>query len=560
MSNDYDDYSYENYEDDSKGVAKKRLIIVILVVVAIIAIILLLKGCTGRSTNKPNDDFSYENTLLQAGKLYYENNSHTLPTAKGECSTVTLETLLSLGLINANEFNNCNKETTYVKVCMMDDNNLQWTPWLTCTNYSSDTLYDAEKEGTVSEVVKDQTLITNFAYLPQKYVASEDNLGEVEELWKDEITYATYKTLASNTYYRYRDLEYIWNIKVRTYYSSTGNKDNASSVKEYYTSSPAKGFTKKDDSAIAYKWYTVTGGEKIYALNEKGEKKLSATPIEGYPNNDEGKTVNFYRTRTVQTTYAPTLYYSCAKSSTSTDYINQTVKCGEGPNSTHTYQVKTFYACNKEQPLKAVSKDTVCKLYSDWSQYSTKSCGNKSDVCEVSPKTYYYWYKVDKKEVRSYYPSKSSTASGEKVYYTSAPVKGAQKDESTKTTAYKWYKESDGQTTKYYAVSPQSGATKTDKSRWSDWSKWSLDKPGSLGNAGTRKTESRVKIKLQEIKGEATEEEWKNLSEEYVTLEEMINIFKTEKYEVETLNDINNNGEIRYQVKMFIRNKKIGEK
>ena len=46
------------------------------------------------------------------------------------------------------------------------------------------------------------------------------------------------------------------------------------------------------------------------------------------------------------------------------------------------------------------------------------------------------------------------------------------------------------------------------------------------------------------------------MSDEYLSEEELINTFKTKGYDVKTLDDIYNNGEIRYQLRMFIRNKK----
>ena len=70
-----------------------------------------------------------------------------------------------------------------------------------------------------------------------------------------------------------------------------------------------------------------------------------------------------------------------------------------------------------------------------------------------------------------------------------------------------------------------------------------------------RQIESKVKIKLQEIKG-STSSDWKDLAIEYMTKEQLILAFQNKGYKVNTLDDINNNGEIRYQTKMFIRNKK----
>ena len=66
-----------------------------------------------------------------------------------------------------------------------------------------------------------------------------------------------------------------------------------------------------------------------------------------------------------------------------------------------------------------------------------------------------------------------------------------------------------------------------------------------------------IKIKLQQITG-ASEQNWTSLTEndKYVSFDEMITLFKNNNFNVNTLSDINNNGEIRYQVKMLLRNKK----
>ena len=70
-----------------------------------------------------------------------------------------------------------------------------------------------------------------------------------------------------------------------------------------------------------------------------------------------------------------------------------------------------------------------------------------------------------------------------------------------------------------------------------------------------KQIETKTKIKLQEIKG-TTDSSWEDLSTTYVSEEEMINIYKQNKYNVNSLEDINNNGELKYDIKMIIRNKK----
>ena len=86
-------------------------------------------------------------------------------------------------------------------------------------------------------------------------------------MWKDEIKYTSYKTIATTKYYRYRDKLFIWKISDKTYYTSTGEKKKASDVKEYYTVSPNNKYNLSSDKTTeAYKWFTTTGGTKTYAL------------------------------------------------------------------------------------------------------------------------------------------------------------------------------------------------------------------------------------------------------------------------------------------------------
>ncbi len=142
------------------------------------------------------------------------------------------------------------------------------------------------------------------------------------------------------------------------------------------------------------------------------------------------------------------------------------------------------------------------------------------------------------------------------MYYTSAPVSGAQKDESTKTTAYKWYKDTTSTSTKYTALPPEGyyKATKSDDYKWTDWSNWSTKNPKS-SDGRDRTIEYKTKIKLQEIKGSTTDG-WENLSTSYLTEEELIKLYKDKGYKINNLEDITNNGQIKYQLVTYVRNKK----
>ncbi len=186
---------------------------------------------------------------------------------------------------------------------------------------------------------------------------------------------------------------------------------------------------------------------------------------------------------------------------------------------------------------------------------TTKCDTTKTDICESYTITFYYWYKIVN-EVRTYYPSGSNRASGEKVFFVTEPFKGAIKDTGTRATAYKWYNESATYSSGYTATAPSgySTASKTNDYIISDWSGWSTTNP-SVRDGRDRTIETKTKIKLQEIQG-TTSSSWNNLSTDYLTEEELINTFKAKGYKISTLEDINNNGQIRYQLELFVRNKK----
>ena len=567
MSNNYEDYGYEDKEEiqtDKKSALMKKIIIVILVVIAILIIFYLVKGCSGRNDidDPQTPTFNYEQELLNAGKLYYENNMSLLPISVGECSEVKLEELIEKGLVNPDEFSTCNLTATYVRVCVLQDGSKQYTPWLVCTDKNSENEYGPSIEGTLNDIITDSTYVS-FIYLPQMLKTEGTAYGKTEELWKDEITYENYKTLGTTNYYRYRDKLYTWDLTTNHYYTTSGEKTNAKDVNEYYVTSPNSDYKMYDNATNeAYKWYKNTSS-KIYYLGENGEKAFSPTAPEGYPYNEGGIDVYFERS---DTTYNPYKYYVCAVDATSTTVVyQQDTPCGQGTNKNFTYQRDIVYSCSNSKDDEGVSvidgivdQGDKCHIYGYWKSLGTGTC-KISETCRTY--TFYNWYKFESDGNRSYYPSGSKNASGEKVYYTSAPAAGYIKDETTRTKAYKWYRTTTKTSTEYTATAPSgySKATKTNDYKWSNWSDWSTKNP-SINDGRDRSIETKVKIKLQQIIG-ASEENWVDLTENstYVTLDEMIEIFKNNKYEVNTLADINNIGEIRYQIKMMIRNKKETE-
>lgn len=562
MAKNYDNYGYDDNGKNSVGLVR-RILIVMMVIISIILIIYLVASCTKKEKPTPEDTtktkIDYEGELLTAGKKYLEIHSEENPKAPGECTIVELETMIDNQYVESSKFNNCNQNASYLKVCMLEDGRIQYTPWVSCVNYSSETLYDTLREGLAKDIIADKTYV-EFKFVPYEATKAGEILGEVETMWKNDIPYEKYKTLSSTKYYRYRDKLYQWSLVKRTYYSMNGVTEDASKVKDLYVSAPSSVYKNKGEKETAYKWYTSTGTKEYYKKN--GSKYPSLTAPEGYPYRDpQGVDVTRYRTRTLNGTYAPILYYVCSTSASGTKLIYQTSKCGTTNNPQYNYTVETIYSCATETNGELVRANIVkqtdtCKKYSEWSSPTTTKCDTtKTDICQSATVTFYYWYKIVN-EVKKYYPSNSSDVTKEKVYFTSAPVKDAQKDESTKTTAYKWYKEVTSTSTKYTALPPEgySKATKSSDYKWTDWSDWETKDPKAK-DGRDRVIETKTKIKLQEIKGTSTDG-WANLSTEYLSEERLIRLFKEKGYDVKTLEDITNNGQIKYQLITYVRNKK----
>ena len=567
MANNYDEYDdYDETEEESGSSSSllKKIGIALLIIIAIIIVLLLIKGCSGKSGNKKNSkEFEYESALLEGGKTYFQNNQIELPKVVGECTTVSLQDLIEKGLVETTKFEKCNSVTSEVRACMLENTTIQYTPWLTCNDKVSEDEYSPAVEGTVHDVIADQSAV-EFLFLPQVLTKGEDSLGEVEEVWKDDITYVSYKTLATNTYYRYRDELYKWKVVRKVYYTKNGEKTDANDVKEYYTSSPSSKYNESDNKTTeAYKWFTTTS-TKEYALAENGGKKFSATPIGDYNMNEGGVVRTMYQTRTVTGSHAPTKYYLCTTDASGRYAVTQTVNCPSDHNPDYKYLKEVFYSCadpsSTSQSVlgQKVDQNQTCKTYSAWKTTSEACDTSNSELCRSVSVTFYNWYKLVDSGDRTYYPSGASTAAGENTYYTKAPVEGAIKDAATKSTAYKWYYTESTTTKNYTAVAP-SGYVSTEKTsdkKWGDWSKWSKSNP-KINDGRNRQIESKVKIKLQEIKG-STSGDWEDLDDDYLSEEALIKVYQNKGYKVATLEDINNNGDIRYQVKMLVRNKKEG--
>lgn len=285
--------------------------------------------------------------------------------------------------------------------------------------------------------------------------------------------------------------------------------NTTSAGSEYYASVPAKGYNNKEGQTTGYKWYTESS-EKTYWNN--GE--YSATAPTGYTNSDsENKVTKTSDIRPTDASYRTisevTLYRKRTIASPificvvpGTDYtkdasIVSPYHCRLN-ESGFTQTAKVNYTCDGGNTF--VAFGTVCQDYTEW---TTDACTSSSTVeCQTKTSyqytdTVYKWYKLE--NVRKYYPSGAATASGEKTYYASSPSAGLVRDNETATQVYKWYKTSSSTTANMV-------------------------------------------------------QQWVQVTNGYVGLDELISTFNGLDYSVNSLSDIKAIQDIRYQYKMQYRN------
>lgn len=538
------DYEYEDvYEIKQK---RRKIIGIVLLAILVLAIIfIVVKSCmSGTTVVEVSEN---EKNLLEAGKEYFNKNYEDMPTAIGSCEEVTLETLLLEGLLKKNNFVNCHGKDTKVKVCIVDDDKEQWTPFLSCDEINTE--FEDWKEGDVEDLVKDQSDV-RFEFLGQALDLEDAELEEPEVYWQDEVPYDAFKTNKVTTYYKYRDKQYIWNLNEKRYFPD--NKTSASAVKEYYVSSPASGYTNKDSgTSNAYKYY-----ENVKDYWNNGAYKMSS-PGGGYTYKDSGVNVTAYRTRNwikladVQVSKA-SIRYLCGKADEQIEKImlnpcseqedGFTISRGSYYTCSGTDRVSvgtTCYTCPKGKGSLRSDRSS-CGNYTAYGSYTATKCDTSSDLCDSTTRSTYKWYK---------YRKEYSNA-----FYTSAPASGYLRDSSTRTTAYKWYKlVKVGETTTTNYAAPNALATYTGRTSWGPWTSYSVTKP--VGNINTE-VETKNQVEVQKVKGK-TKDKWKDLSEDYVSEKELIRLFKKQDIDVDSLEDImTKNGEAKYKVKMYYRNRK----
>ncbi len=555
----------EEKEAEGKSSFVVGIGIIALVIIVIIIVLLLVRGCSKKSQNKQTD---LEKILLDAGKNYYESNPDELPVNYGSCSEVTLSKLLTDNYLDGEMFNECNAENTYVKVCMLENKKQQYVPILVCDSIVSDDLYTDWEEGKLSDVIEDITDV-KFKFLAKSFNGSNGNViyGDEEEYWSTDIPYSEYKLVNKITYYRERYKEYKWNTYAKEYYLNNNT---------YFISAPNSEYSYRDDSSAktVSKYYKIENkdGTKIYALDSNGYKLFSIDAVPGYPYHEDGYVLKS-RTRTwtekaKPTAKSTTTWYVCADPNGSKYQNVTTIPCGkETGKENYSVLKETKYSCDggaswvkKEEtcyscPAPYLLKTTrdSCGEYGNWN-YSGDACVGTDDVCEnlKNPVTFYRWYKYEGTEVRSYYPNGSSTSTGTNSYYASAPASGYIADTNTTTTGYRYYKLLSAVTVSYSINAPEASAVRTNDYRWTDWSGWTTT---VLTKADNKAVDTKTKVTIREIIG-STSDNWNNISDKYLTAEELVSVLKAKGYEINSINDIFTIGELKSDVQMYIRNKK----
>lgn len=455
-------YTNNNIYNDSDDLDKKSPVIkiigiIILIAIAIFLFFFVLKSC--------NSGSKIEKELLDAGKKHYSNTT-LLPTATGECSTVTAESLIDEGSItNFDDFASCNKTETYVKVCKLASGKYHYTPILLCDK-----------------------ITTNFG---EWMSGNESNLtadkSDVKFLFNGEI----------------------YNGKMNLYYPL--NKSNANEVKEYYVSTPADGYINTDsETTAAAKWYT----NKIVNSYWNNGTYSSTKPGDYIKGAEGSKIITYsltspatadYRTITAVSLYrtakAPSIYKYVCSDSVKYGTITSDTKCDERDSTNFKIIKEIQYTCDGTNK---VTSNTACSTWSELTE--TKCTASNTTLCEKSngyksSDQTWKWYK--KVTVRSYYPSGSATAAGEKTYYITAPVSGAIKDDTTISTAHKYY----------------------------------MQKQISIGTS-------------------VATNDWKSVTNGFVDKESLFTAYKTSGYNIKSLKEIEDSSELRYTIKLQYRERK----
>ena len=244
------------------------IIIIVLVVTSIIILII--------NPFENEKEINLEEELLKTAKEYYNESSELLPSEVGECSILTLETLMAKDRIdNPDIYSDCNKYNSYVKNCKLEKG-YHYVPMLSCNDMNTENLYSDWKDGTE----KDISEFDDVKFVFQGYTRKENEDEEILEGWLDEIDTIGYDILSNVNYYRYRDMEWRY-FEIRNEYYT--DNDINSDILAYYTNKPDEQYLNSDSQTTVYKWYTqeqkITSSYKVYVCKNDAGNLLSSNEM-----------------------------------------------------------------------------------------------------------------------------------------------------------------------------------------------------------------------------------------------------------------------------------------
>ena len=398
-----ENYNYTEYNEEKNRIPWLRVLISFLILVVIVVIILLLL----RACGKP----SLRNDLIEAAKEYYELYPDLLPSETGECFVVTLHELEQEGLIKVSDYETCDKENTYVRVCYLESKTYHYSAILECE--AEDTNYGMWQDGTESDINEDSDIRFEF-------------LGEE------------------------------MNSGIKYYYPN--NLTNIDEVKEYYDAIPSNGYSGQDDKQTGYKWYTEKSVNTYWNNGAYSSTQPSGYNIKGSSTTTTKYSIDRPASASYREIEEVTLYrtqrIAYPKGYICSDGDNGTIISDEPCDSSVENPVIVF-TCNGSDIVDVTLEQLQNRDFppcGDWSEWTTEKCTTiytsgikcQSDEGYRYTDTMWKWYRND--NVRSYYPSGASNASDEKTYYISSPTNGAIRDNSTAATVHKYYKLEEGTT------------------------------------------------------------------------------------------------------------------
>lgn len=301
----------------------------------------------------------------------------------------------------------------------------------------------------------------------------------------------------------------IEQLKLGTKYYYPKNHTDVSEVKEYYVTSPDNEYTNKEDEQIGYKWYKEVDEKQFYNSGaytsiqpkgyiNKGESKLVTNYTFNKPSSASYRKieeVTLYRSKVEARQYK----WECiSKDDPTAIMVSPTICPKRDDEFTIINEDHIEYTCDGKTSVKV---GTICSDFTGWTEKECKSSTVTGVVCESKAgykytDTQWQWYKEEK--VRNYYTSGSKTSDKEQTYYINPPEAGAIKDEVTATKVYRFYK-------------------------------------------------------LVDDREHANLEDWIEITNGYVTKEEMISTIQQLGYEVTTLDDIKALEDIRYRMQLQYR-------